>query len=72
MPFTLPALSFDIGALEPHIDAQTMSIHHSKHHQKYVTTLNGAIDKVRPSPRLSPSLPVVDRLTRGIAGARPR
>ena len=55
MPFTLPALSFDIGALEPHIDAQTTSIHHSKHHQKYVTTLNGAIDKVRPSLRLSPS-----------------
>lgn len=38
MPFTLPALAYDVTALEPHIDAQTMTIHHGKHHAAYVTT----------------------------------
>jgi len=42
---TLPALPYDDAALEPHIDAQTMQIHHGKHHQGYVTNLNGALDK---------------------------
>jgi superoxide dismutase, Fe-Mn family len=45
MPHTLPALPYDFAALEPHIDAQTMQIHHGKHHQAYVTNLNGALDK---------------------------
>ncbi len=45
MPHTLPALPYDFGALEPHIDAQTMQIHHDKHHQAYVTNLNAALDK---------------------------
>lgn len=45
MPHTLPALPYDFGALEPHIDAQTMEIHHGKHHQAYVTNLNNALDK---------------------------
>ena len=44
MPHTLPALPYDFAALEPHIDAQTMQIHHGKHHQAYVTTLNGLIE----------------------------
>ena len=43
--FELPALPYDFGALEPHIDAQTMQIHHDKHHGAYVTNLNAAIDK---------------------------
>ena len=45
MAFTLPALPYDPAALEPHIDAQTMGIHHGKHHQAYVTNLNAAIEK---------------------------
>ena len=45
MPFTLPALPYAPDALEPHIDAQTMQIHHGKHHQAYVTNLNAAIEK---------------------------
>lgn len=43
-PFSLPALSFDKAALEPHIDAQTMEIHHGKHHQAYVNNLNAALE----------------------------
>ena len=44
MAFTLPPLPFDYNALEPHIDEQTMRIHHGKHHQTYVTNLNTALD----------------------------
>jgi Fe-Mn family superoxide dismutase len=42
---TLPPLPYDFAALEPHIDAQTMQIHHGKHHQAYVTNLNNALAK---------------------------
>ena len=45
MAHTLPSLSYAPEALEPHIDAQTMQIHHGKHHQAYVTNLNAAIEK---------------------------
>ena len=41
--FELPKLSYDFAALEPHIDAKTMEIHHGKHHQAYVGKLNDAI-----------------------------
>ena len=44
MAFTLPALPYDLAALEPHIDAQTMTIHHGKHHNAYVTNLNAALE----------------------------
>ncbi|MEI6408569.1 MAG: superoxide dismutase [Bacteroidota bacterium] len=42
-PFELPALAYETGALEPHIDKMTMEIHHGKHHQAYVTNLNDAV-----------------------------
>lgn len=41
--FELPKLSYDLSALEPHIDAKTMEIHHGKHHQAYVSKLNDAV-----------------------------
>ncbi len=42
-PFTLPPLPYPVDALEPHIDAQTMQIHHDKHHAAYVANLNKAV-----------------------------
>ncbi|HEV8099606.1 MAG TPA: superoxide dismutase [Gaiellaceae bacterium] len=44
MPFQLPDLPYDHAALEPHIDARTMEIHHGKHHQAYVDNANKALD----------------------------
>jgi Fe-Mn family superoxide dismutase len=44
MAHELPPLPYDYDALEPHIDAQTMEIHHTKHHQAYVTNLNAALE----------------------------
>ena len=61
MAFTLPNLPYDFGALEPHIDAKTMEIHHGKHHQTYVNNLNAAIEK---APELANKS--LDELMRGI------
>ena len=44
MAYSLPPLPYDYSALEPHIDARTMEIHHTKHHQTYITKVNGAIE----------------------------
>jgi superoxide dismutase, Fe-Mn family len=46
MPFTLPPLPYAFDALEPHIDARTMEIHHDKHHGAYVANVNKAIESV--------------------------
>jgi superoxide dismutase, Fe-Mn family len=61
MAFTLPNLPYDFGALEPHIDAKTMEIHHGKHHQAYVNNLNAAIEK---APELATK--TLDELMTGI------
>src|ERR1700730_9004397 len=45
MAFELPELAYGFDALEPHIDARTMEIHHDRHHGTYVNNLNGAIEK---------------------------
>lgn len=45
MKYTLPKLNYNYNALEPFIDEQTMTIHHTKHHQAYVDNLNAALDK---------------------------
>ncbi|MCD2511976.1 superoxide dismutase [Comamonas endophytica] len=44
MPHTLPPLAYAYDALEPHIDAQTMEVHYTKHHQTYVNNLNAALE----------------------------
>ena len=62
MPFTLPALPYAYDALEPHIDARTMEIHHTKHHQTYVNNLNAALEK---APQLQGKS--LDDLMRGIS-----
>jgi Fe-Mn family superoxide dismutase len=61
MPFTLPALPYANDALEPYIDARTMEIHHTKHHQAYVNNLNAALEK---APQLEGKS--LDDLMRGI------
>ncbi|MBI4049493.1 MAG: superoxide dismutase [Candidatus Doudnabacteria bacterium] len=45
MKYTLPKLNYSYDALEPYIDAKTMEIHHTKHHQAYIDKLNAALDK---------------------------
>lgn len=52
-PFELPKLPYALDALEPHIDAQTMGIHHGKHHQAYVTNLNAALKDCEPCQKKS-------------------
>jgi Iron/manganese superoxide dismutases, alpha-hairpin domain len=48
--YTLPFLPYPYAALEPWIDTQTMSIHHTKHHQAYVDNLNKALNEIAPPP----------------------
>ena len=57
MAFELPKLPYAYEALEPFIDAQTMTIHHTKHHQAYITNLNGALEK---APELGSAFDLAD------------
>src|SRR5260370_23232669 len=63
MAHTLPSLPYDFAALEPYIDAQTMQLHHGKHHQAYINNLNAALEK---HPELHQK--TVEELLRGING----
>jgi Fe-Mn family superoxide dismutase len=64
MAFTLPALPYGYDALEPHIDARTMEIHHTKHHQAYINNLNAALEKAPELQKKS-----IDELMRDINSA---
>lgn len=71
MAFELPKLSYAYDALEPYIDARTMEIHHTKHHQAYITNLNGAVDKTpelkgKPLEQLLGNLNSVPETVRGV------
>jgi Fe-Mn family superoxide dismutase len=52
-PFSLQPLAYDVAALEPHIDALTMQIHHGKHHAAYVNNLNATLEKAPEWQKLS-------------------
>ncbi len=65
-PYTLPDLSYDYGALEPHISGEIMQLHHSKHHAKYVSGANTALEQAAEA-RDSGQLASVNLL-----GAQPR
>ncbi len=62
MPYTLPALPYPTNALEPHIDARTMEIHHTKHHQAYINNVNTALE-AQPALAAKP----VEELIRNLA-----
>src|SRR5215204_2856020 len=64
MAFELPSLPYPTSALEPHIDQQTMEIHHGKHHNAYVTNLNKALES---APELG-SKSLEDLLANNLAG----
>ena len=70
MPFELPPLPYDFNALEPHIDARTMEIHHDKHHQAYVDNANKALEGNEWADRpIEAILANVDLLPEDIRGA---
>ncbi|MEM9226381.1 MAG: superoxide dismutase [Verrucomicrobiota bacterium] len=71
MAYTLPDLDYAYDALEPYFDAQTMEIHHTKHHNTYVTKLNGALDGagITGPDCLAELSGMLDKLPEGIRGA---
>ncbi|MFV0533835.1 MAG: superoxide dismutase [Cumulibacter sp.] len=64
--YTLPDLSYDYGALEPHISGEIMQLHHSKHHQKYVDDANTALEKLAAA-RDSGDLGAIPMLEKNLA-----
>lgn len=70
MSYTLPAMPYAYNALEPHIDAQTMEIHHSKHHQTYINNLNAALqDAGLPCPPIDELVARLDTLPEPVRNA---
>ena len=70
MPYSLPALPYAYDALEPHFDARTMEIHHSKHHQAYVNNLNAALEQAGlPAQPVETLIADLDALPESIRGA---
>src|SRR5215212_10956013 len=71
MASTLPPLPYAPDALEPHIDAQTMQIHHGKHHQTYVNNLNAALEKAPElqNRSIEDLMREVDRAPEGVRAA---
>lgn len=61
MPYTLPQLPYAYNALEPHIDARTMEIHHTKHHQAYINNVNTALEGTSLAGK------PIDELLRGLS-----
>ena len=66
MAYTLPDLDYDYGALEPHISAQIMELHHSKHHQAYVTGANTALEKLAEA-RETGNFAAINKLEKDLA-----
>ncbi len=70
--FILPQLKYEYGALEPHIDAKTMEIHHTKHHQAYIDKLNKAIEGTewaeKPIEEILANISKLDAVIRNNAG----
>lgn len=70
MPYTLPPLPYAYDALEPHIDAQTMEIHYSKHHQAYVNNVNAALEGAGlPFPSIEELVSGIESLPEAVRGA---
>ncbi len=70
MPFMLPNLSYSFDALEPHIDAKTMEIHHGKHHAGYVAKLNAAVEGTKwENEAIEDILKNIDSVDEGIRSA---
>lgn len=64
--YALPPLPFDVAALEPHISARIMELHHDKHHGAYVTNANGLLDRLEES-RAKEDFATIPALERGLA-----
>lgn len=70
MPYSLPPLPYAFDALEPHLDAQTMEIHHGKHHQTYINNLNAALkDTPHADTPVDKLIASVNSLPEGIRNA---
>jgi len=70
MSYTLPALPYAYDALEPNIDAQTMEIHYTKHHQTYINNLNAALEAEKvPAAPVEALIADIDALPESVRGA---